>query len=247
MRERSYNLSIDQRRQMARAETVVDVHHGHAGRATVEHGEQGGDAAEAGPVADGCGHGDHRRIGQPAHHRGQRTLHPRHHDDHIGLLDGRHMGKEPVQPGHAHIADFVGPVAHQVQGQGRLFQHRQIAGARTDQDDALFAGLLRLPVHPDTAGQFVPAQIGHPLCGCVEVGAAGSRPQQPGRACRQPFSDGRHLFRRLALAVDGLWEAAAQRPVVIQRGEVAHGFVGQAAQLRKRCIYRDRAVGNRLQ
>ena len=58
------------------------------GRAAVQHAQQGRDAPEGGAVAHAGGHGDHRTRHQPADHRGERPLHPGHHDHHGGGARG---------------------------------------------------------------------------------------------------------------------------------------------------------------
>ena len=77
----------DPGREHARAVAVVDVDHGHPGRAGVEHRQQGGQPAERGAVPDAGRDRDHRHAGQPADDGGQRALHAGHHDQAVRLLE----------------------------------------------------------------------------------------------------------------------------------------------------------------
>ena len=65
----------DLRGEVAGAVAVVDVDHRHPRCAGVEHGQQRGEAAERGAVADRGGQRDHRHADQAGHHAGQRAVH----------------------------------------------------------------------------------------------------------------------------------------------------------------------------
>src|SRR4051812_12396990 len=71
----------DQAGDVPAIEARVDVDHHHVRGAAVEHAEEGGQAAEAGPVADGGRHRDHRAIDEPADHAGEGPFHPGNHHD----------------------------------------------------------------------------------------------------------------------------------------------------------------------
>ena len=75
------------RREHAGAEAVVDVDDDDAGRAGVEHREQGGEAAEGGAVADRRRDGDERHADQAADDRRQRALHPGDDDQAVGGVE----------------------------------------------------------------------------------------------------------------------------------------------------------------
>ena len=77
-------LAGDPRREHPRAVAVVDVDHGDAGRAGVEHREQRGDPAEGGAVADAGRHRDERHADQAADHGRQRALHAGDDDQAVG-------------------------------------------------------------------------------------------------------------------------------------------------------------------
>src|ERR687883_989491 len=77
----SFRISVDEARDEARAEAVVDVDDRDVRRAGVEHPEERGDAAEARAVADARRHRDDGDGDQPADYGGERALHPRRDDD----------------------------------------------------------------------------------------------------------------------------------------------------------------------
>ena len=93
-------------REHARAVAVVDVDHGHAGSARVEHGQEGGEATERGAVADAGGHRHERYAGEPADDRGQRPLHARDHDQAVGLGEPVTDAEQSVESGDPDVGDL---------------------------------------------------------------------------------------------------------------------------------------------
>src|SRR5207249_11703634 len=76
---------IDSVGQAASAEAVVNVHHTHAGRAGIEHGQQGGQSPETRTVAPAGRHRHHWPIHEAAHHTAQHPIHPCHDHQHARL------------------------------------------------------------------------------------------------------------------------------------------------------------------
>src|SRR5678809_6084 len=70
---------------VARAESIVDVNHGHATGTTVEHAQQRGQAPKAGTVPDARRDGDDRARHQAGDDAGQGAFHTRHHDNYCLL------------------------------------------------------------------------------------------------------------------------------------------------------------------
>jgi hypothetical protein len=101
----------DARGRARRAEAVVDVHHRDAGGAAVQHGQQCGDSAERGAVADARGHGDDGHAREAAHHGRQRALHARHDDGDAGVVAAAARAQQAVQPGHADVVQADDVVA----------------------------------------------------------------------------------------------------------------------------------------
>src|SRR5262249_327062 len=63
------SLSIDQTRNEARTEAVVDVHHRDIGGAGIKHAQESSYASKRRAVADARRHGDDRHRHHAAHHR----------------------------------------------------------------------------------------------------------------------------------------------------------------------------------
>jgi len=78
---------IDLAGGVTRAETVVNVHHGHTTAATVQHAEQRRDAAEARAVADARRHGNDRFGNQTGDDARQRAFHAGDDDEHVRTPD----------------------------------------------------------------------------------------------------------------------------------------------------------------
>ena len=78
---------VDPAGDEACAETVIDVDYTDAAGAAIEHTEQGGEAAEAGAVADTGGHGNDGSFDQSADHTWEGTFHPGNHDHDAATVD----------------------------------------------------------------------------------------------------------------------------------------------------------------
>ena len=187
-------------REHAGAVAVVDVDHGHAGRAGVEHREQRGQPAERGAVADAGRHRDERYAGQPADHGGQRALHAGDDDQAVGGLEPVADAEQPVQPGDADVVDQVDAGAVHPGGQRGLGGDRGVGGAGGDDRDgaraASGAGRASPPGRPrrcrprgatSPPGRAPRRRAGSRARrgrGAARAGCAGSR--RPGRAsCRR--------------------------------------------------------------
>ena len=92
----------------AGAEAVVDVDHGHPGRAGVEHRQQRGHAAEGRAVPDAGGDRDERHAGQPADDaRAARPPCRRRRPGSRPRRAGPANAEQPVQAGDADVVDPV--------------------------------------------------------------------------------------------------------------------------------------------
>ena len=119
----------------AGAVPVVDVDHGDAGGAGVEHAQQGGQAAEGGAVPDAGGDRDERRPGEATDDRGQGALHAGDDDEAVDLVEPVAHGHEAVQAGHADVADLDGLGAVAGDGERHLGGDRGVGGAGADDPD----------------------------------------------------------------------------------------------------------------
>ena len=90
-----------------------------------------------GPVADARRHGDDRRVDEPGHHRGQRPLHPGHHDHDLGAADRLGAVEQPVEARDAHVVDALDASRRETRRDRGLLGDRQVGGAgRRDRDPA---------------------------------------------------------------------------------------------------------------
>ena len=229
---------IDHAGHVARAEAVVDVHHRDPAGAGIQHTQQRGDPAEAGPVAHAGGHGDHRAVGQTPDHRGQRPLHTGHGHDDPGAHDLLQVAQQPVDAGDAHVVEPDDPVAQGFGGHGGLLGHVHIAGAAGgDHHSALARGLRQLP-HDARSGQGIVAQ------GQLRPHQGGGLPahagDEHGLLPRLPHGpcDAQDVLRGLARAVDDLGHALAQPPVQIHLGVGPELPDGRGLQLQNRLLHR---------
>ena len=118
-----------------RAETVVDVHHRHAGDTGAEHGGKRRFAPGADPVAYRGGHSQQGTAQQSGQHGGQRPLHARHGDDAAGGAQGREMGGKAMQTGHAHIRDQTAVPPPETKRAVGFGGHRDIGRSGRDHQD----------------------------------------------------------------------------------------------------------------
>ena len=102
-RARSAAAGRDSPRHHRRPEAVVDVDHGDAGGAGVEHGEQRGEAAEGGAVAGRGGDRDDRRGDQAGDRGGQGAVHAGGDDHHPGAAQRRRRRQQPLEAGDADV------------------------------------------------------------------------------------------------------------------------------------------------
>ncbi len=85
----SYSLfigyHIDAVRQKAGTDSVVDVDHPHAEGARIEHGEEWGDSAKVGPIADARRDCNDGAVDQSTDYAWKRPIHTGHHYHHPSL------------------------------------------------------------------------------------------------------------------------------------------------------------------
>ena len=96
---------------LAGPKAIVNVDHGHAGSAGVEHSQQRSQTVEAGPVTDAGRYADDRAGGQAADHAGQSAFHAGHTDDDAGLKNPLALVEQAMDAGHAHIVSPLHPAA----------------------------------------------------------------------------------------------------------------------------------------
>ena len=196
------------------------LHDDDAGRARVEHRQQGGQTAERGAVADRGGHGDQRYAGQPADHARQRALHAGHDDEAVGRVQPVAHRHQPVQPGDP---DVVDPVDGRRRRPGprrrprrRPARPRCRPRRRTPCRGASGSGPTA------TARATSSTSASGNACRTAARASSGSRVASAGRppSCRASSRQDRdRLVGRLAGRVDDLGVAGAQPAVRVDPGE----------------------------
>ena len=79
----SVQHSVDLRGRESSAESVVDINHGDATAAAIEHAKQGRKAIEAGAVTDAGRHGNYRLGNEPRDRTGKGPFHSRDNDQDV--------------------------------------------------------------------------------------------------------------------------------------------------------------------
>ena len=100
----------------AGGKTIINVNDGNAGGTAIEHRQKCCDSAETGTIADACRHGDYRTTDQASHDACQCTFHSRYDNNDVSVLQLRKIIQQPVQAGHADIANQFRPLAHNLGG-----------------------------------------------------------------------------------------------------------------------------------
>ena len=144
-------------------EAVVDVDHGDAGGAAVEHAEEGGDATEAGAVADAGGDGDDGDGYEAAYYAGECAFHAGDADDYAGFGEFLAMVQEAVDAGDAYVVEAGHAIAHKLGGEDGFFGYGNVAGAGGNYGDGAFAGDLVIALDSYCAGKSVE------FCGAMEA------------------------------------------------------------------------------
>ncbi len=242
---RSGSAARDAACQHGRAVAVVDVDHSDPRSAGVQHGEKGGEAAEARSVTDARRHRDHRGGDQAGNDGRQGAVHPGDRHYHVGLADGGQVPKETVQARDPHVEAALDLVPEPGGADRGLLGHWQVRGAGGQDGDGPRAGLMRL-----TAGQDAGALVVGRLGPAGEDRLRRIRPQagdeHPAVGLHHPVDDGLEVFRRLAFGIDRFGKPVAQLAVEVQLGEAEVG-IGKLGQLGEGLVGREVAGGDRVE
>src|SRR2546426_6918136 len=99
----SVSFSIDQRRHVPRAKSIINIDHADVRGAGVHHAEQGRQSLKCGAVTDAGWDGDHRNADQSADYAGQGAFHPRADYDHSRFGERPAMSQQAVNAGNADV------------------------------------------------------------------------------------------------------------------------------------------------
>ncbi len=227
--------SVDQRRDVAGAESVIDVDHADIRGARVEHAEQGGDSFEGRAVADAGGHGDDGDADQASDNAGQSAFHAGANNDDARPGQGFAVGQQAMNAGDSDVVKMFDFVAHEFGGDDGFFGDRDVAGSGGDHGDDALAVLHGIALQNDGArelAKFRGANFFLDRCKLLFVGPRGQDIAPVFGEAREDFCD---LSRSLAFSEDDFGHADAQGTVMIDFGE-AEIFERHMAQARDRIV-----------
>src|SRR5271156_280539 len=105
--------SVDQRRDVAGAESVIDIDHAHVRGAGIQHAEQRGQSLERRAVADAGGNGNDRNADEASYHAGQGAFHAGADNHYAGFGQSFAVGKQAVDSGDADVVEAFDLVTHE--------------------------------------------------------------------------------------------------------------------------------------
>src|ERR1700688_3863035 len=79
---RCHSQPVNTARHPRRAKPIINVHHGHIRRTTIQHPQQSRHSAKAGAVTHAGRHRNHWNSHQSSHHARQRAFHSSHTNNH---------------------------------------------------------------------------------------------------------------------------------------------------------------------
>ena len=123
---------VDERGDISRTKTIVDIDDTHVGRAGIEHAEKGGETTEGCSVADAGGHGDDRSGDETANDRRQRAFHAGAYDEDTGFLKMCALSQQTMQACDAHVSNELYGITHELSSDASFFRDGQIAGTGAD-------------------------------------------------------------------------------------------------------------------
>src|ERR1017187_271997 len=220
---------VDERSDVARAESVIDVDDADVRGAGVHHSEQSSKALEGCAITYARRNGNHRDADQASDYAGQRAFHSGADYDHARLGERPAMRQQAVDAGDSNVVDMLNVVAHQFRGDDCLFGDRDVAGSRGhDHDDAL-AVLLAITLERDGPRQRTELRLGYGGGDGGVLFLGGARGRHVAAVGGEPAEDFGHLTRRFALGKNHFGHALAQGAMVVDLGE-AQVFKRQMTQ-----------------
>src|SRR2546422_915452 len=212
---------IDAARSGGRAESVVDVDDGDAGRAGAQHGEQGGQAPERRPVADAGGPRDDRHLDESAYDTGERAFHAGDDDDHARGAKYVGLRQEAVNSGDPDVGEALDAVLECPRTDRCFLRDSEVACARrANEHRSATSG----------RGFWVRREIGRPpdlvdldtrkaARECLRLRGVSARRQKAPAGRFESFRYRQHLADGLARTEDHLLMPLGDRPEVIDRRE----------------------------
>src|SRR6202521_5310206 len=230
--------AVDERGDVACAESVIYVDYADVRGAGVHHPEQSGEALEGCAITNARRDGNHGNSHQPADYAGKRAFHSGADYDHTRFRERSAMRQQAVDARDSDVIDMLNVIAHQFGGDDRFLGDRDVAGSRGHDHDHALAVPLAIALEHDGASDwailwtifwtiFCPVRSGGDG-GILFLGSSGR--QHVTAMGGQAVEDVRHLARRFALGKHHFRHALAQGTMVVDLGEteILKGQVTQA-------------------
>jgi hypothetical protein len=239
--------SVDLRSRESGAEAVVDINHGDATAAAIEHAEQGRKAIEAGAVADAGRHGNYRFGDKPGDRAGKGAFHSCDDNEDVARLETIAFSEKAMDARDTHIDDSFHPIAKEFKCNGRFFRNRQIRRAGANHPHSSVVARQSFALDGDAAGADVPFRHREFSRDGAKMVFGGAAYEQHRILGENRATDGEDIFWRFTIAVDDLWESAPTpavcvdaREAEIDEGNRHQGFEpGSVERMRRMGIIED--------
>src|ERR1700687_2615828 len=249
------SAAVNERGDVARAESVINVDYADIRGAGVHHPEQSGEAFEGGAITYAGWNGNHRNSYQAADYARHRAFHSGADYDHTRLRERSAMRQQAVDARDSDVIDMLNVIAHQFRGDDRFLGDRDVAGSGGHNHDHALAVSLAIALEHDGASDcaiFWP-MLWTILCtilcqvhsggdgGKLFLGSSGR--QYVAAVSGQAGEDVRHLARRFALGKNHFGHTLAQGAMVVDLGEteILKGQVAKALDgfVRRETLFAD--------
>jgi hypothetical protein len=211
--------AVDERGDVACAESVINVDYADVRGTGVHHPEQSGEALEGSAITYAGRNGDHWDADQTANYAGQRAFHSRADYDHTRFRERSAMRQQAVDARDADVIDMLNVIAHQFRGDDCFLGDRDVAGSGGYDHDHAFAVPLAITFEHDGARQ-------RPIFGQAHSGGDGSILFLGGSSCQhiaamgcEAGEDVSYLSRRFSLGKNHFGHTLAQGTMVVDLGE----------------------------
>ncbi len=209
------------------AEAVVDVDHGDAAAAAIEHSEESGEAAEVRAVADAGGNGDDGASDESGDGAGEGALHSGDDDKDGALFEVFADGEQAMDAGDADIGDPFDGVPEEFERDGGFIGDGEIGGACADDADDAAAFWEGLSFDGDASCGGVPDGVGDPFAEDGVMGFGDTAGENDAVFFHDDRGDVADLFGCFAGSENDLREAATTLAVGVYACEAdinkAHG------------------------
>src|ERR1700674_2946199 len=148
------SAAVDERGDVACAESVINVDYADIRGAGVHHPEQSGEALEGCAITYARRNGNHRNADQSADHARQRAFHSGADYDHTRFRERSAMRQKAVDARDSDVIDMLNVIAHQFRGADRFFGDGDVAGSGGHDHDHSLAVPLAITLEYDSASDW---------------------------------------------------------------------------------------------